>query len=113
TEHIDMADLQPMTDAQASEHVFWQYRYHRRKWRRLTGKPVWRFRRHVRSLSKDVEKEEDDTKVMALGIEDVGPLLSHKMTSVHTSMLEGKEPDAVLEKATEDEDIPVVVMDKL
>ena len=41
-----------MTDAQASEHVFWQYRYHRRKWRRLTGKPVRRFRRHVRYFVK-------------------------------------------------------------
>ena len=47
-----MSDLQPMTDRQASEHVFWQYRMHRRSWRRLTGKPVRRFRRHVRYFVK-------------------------------------------------------------
>ena len=47
-----MSDLQPLTDAQASEHVFWQYRTHRRRWRRLTGKPVRRFRRHVRYFVK-------------------------------------------------------------
>ena len=52
TEHIDMSDLRPMTDQQASEHVFWQYRMHRRRWRRLTGKPVRRFRRHVRHFVK-------------------------------------------------------------
>ena len=64
-------------------------------------------------LSKDVEKGEDDTKVMALGIEDDGPLSSHRMMSVHTLMPEEKEPDVVPENATEDEEIPVVVMDKL
>ena len=32
-----MADFQPMSDIQTSEHVFWRYRYHRRKWRCLTG----------------------------------------------------------------------------
>ena len=52
TAYIDMSDLQPLTDAQASEHVFWQYRTHRRRWRRLTGKPVRRFRRHVRYFVK-------------------------------------------------------------
>ena len=52
TEHIDMSDLQSMTDQHASEHVFWQYRVHRRRWRRLTGKPVRRFRRHVRYFVK-------------------------------------------------------------
>ncbi|MFM7987737.1 MAG: hypothetical protein ACKPKO_51340 [Candidatus Fonsibacter sp.] len=63
-------------------------------------------------LSNGAEKDEVDTKVMALDIEDDGHLLSHKMTSVHTSMLEGKEPGAVPEKATEGEEIPVVVMGK-
>ena len=52
TEHIDMSDIQRMTDQQASEHVFWQYRMHRRRWRRLIGKPVRRFRRHVRHFVK-------------------------------------------------------------
>ena len=56
TEHIDMSDLQPMTDQQASEHVFWQYRMHRRRWRRLTGKPVRRFRRHVRHFCQAKRK---------------------------------------------------------
>ena len=37
-----------MTYAQASEQVFWQRRTHCRRWRCLTGKPVQKFRRHVR-----------------------------------------------------------------
>ena len=52
TEFIDMTDLQPVTYEQASEHVFWQYRTHRRRWTRLTAKPARRFRRHVRYFVK-------------------------------------------------------------
>ena len=52
TEFIDMSDLQPMSDAQGFEHVFWQYRMHRRRWRRLTGRPVRIFRRSVRFFVK-------------------------------------------------------------
>ncbi len=47
-ESIDMSDLQAMDHAEASAHVFWQYRQAKRKWRRLTNKPVRRFRRMVR-----------------------------------------------------------------
>ena len=50
---------------------------------------------------KDAEKGEDDTKVMALGTEDDDPLSLHKMTTVHTPMLVGKEPDGGAGKAIE------------
>ena len=43
---IDMSDMNPMSDAHASEHVFWQYRTHRRQWRRLTGQLVLSIQRH-------------------------------------------------------------------
>eukprot|EP00969_Alexandrium_andersonii_P003079 133028-Alexandrium_andersonii.AAC.1 len=39
-----------MDDAEAAEHVFWQYRHHKRRWRRLTHKPARRFRRFVRKF---------------------------------------------------------------
>ena len=38
-EVIDMSDLYPLDDQQAAEHVFWQYRTFKRKWRRFTGNP--------------------------------------------------------------------------
>ena len=47
-ESIDMSDLHAMDHAEASAHVFWQYRQAKRKWRRLTNKPVRKFRRMVR-----------------------------------------------------------------
>ena len=51
-EEIDMSDLRDLNDRDAAEQVFWQYRHHRRKWRRFTGKPVRRFRRSVRRFTK-------------------------------------------------------------
>ena len=45
---IGISDIIPMSDAQASEHVFIQYRYYRRRWRRFTGKPVRMFRHGIR-----------------------------------------------------------------
>ena len=51
-EEIDMSDVLSMNDAEASEHVFLQYRRAKRRWRRMTQKPVRRFRRLDRRLSK-------------------------------------------------------------
>ena len=36
-----------MTQAQSAEHIFMQYRKARRTWRRFSGKPVRKFRRHM------------------------------------------------------------------
>ena len=44
-EEIDMSDLAGMDNAEASAHVYWQYRLHKRKWRRLHSKPTRKFRR--------------------------------------------------------------------
>ena len=47
-----MSDLQPLSEAEAAEHVFLQYRHYTRKWRRFRGKPVRSLRRHVRRFVK-------------------------------------------------------------
>eukprot|EP00969_Alexandrium_andersonii_P046842 2055540-Alexandrium_andersonii.AAC.1 len=39
-----------MDDAEAAEHVFWQHRRRKRRWRRLTHKPARCFRRFVRKF---------------------------------------------------------------
>lgn len=44
-EEIDVSDVLGMSEAQATEHVFWQYRMASRRWRRISQKPVRRFRR--------------------------------------------------------------------
>ena len=42
---LNMPDLSRLSDAEAAEQLFYQYRTARRTWRRFTGKPVRRFRR--------------------------------------------------------------------
>ena len=44
-EEIDMSDLNGLNQSEASAHAFWQYRLHKRKWRRLSNKPTRKFRR--------------------------------------------------------------------
>ena len=51
-EKIDMTDVAGLTQKQAEAKIFWQYREHKRKWRRFTNKPVRKFRRHVNRFKK-------------------------------------------------------------
>ena len=51
-EKIDMSDVAGLTNQQAGAKIFWQYREHKRKWRRFTNKPVRKFRRHVKRFKK-------------------------------------------------------------
>ena len=44
-EEIDMPDLSGLNHSEASAHVYWQYRLHKRKWRRLSSKLTRKFRR--------------------------------------------------------------------
>ena len=44
-EEIDMSDLNGLNQSEASAHAYWQYRLHKRKWRRLSSKPAREFRR--------------------------------------------------------------------
>ena len=44
-EEIDMSDLNGLDHSEASAHAYWQYRLHKRKWRRLSSKPTRKFRR--------------------------------------------------------------------
>ena len=44
-EEIDMSDLNGLNQSEASAHAYWQYRLHKRKWRRLSSKPTRKFRR--------------------------------------------------------------------
>ena len=44
-EEIDMSDLNGLDHGEASAHAYWQYRLHKRKWRRLSSKPTRKFRR--------------------------------------------------------------------
>ena len=48
TEEIDDPALQHMSQTEAAEHVYLQYRRAKRKWRRFTNKPVRRFRRVIK-----------------------------------------------------------------
>ena len=45
-------DVSRMTDAEASENLYWAYRRAKRNWRRFTGKPVRKFRRFVKRSFK-------------------------------------------------------------
>ena len=63
--------------------------------------------------SKDAEKAEAGTRVMALGTEDDGLLSSLKMTSEHISVPEAKEPEKAQEKDTEENAILGAETDKL
>ena len=56
SEDIDMSDVMPLKGAQASEHVFMQYGYYKRRWRRLTGKPVRMLRRGLRRFVRGRSK---------------------------------------------------------
>ena len=51
-EDIDMDDLYDMSDADAAEAVYLQYRRAKRKWRRFTGRPVRRFRRGFKKFAR-------------------------------------------------------------
>ena len=51
-EEMDMSDLHGMDDSAASEHCYWQYRQAKRRWRRLTNKPVRKFRRLTRKFRR-------------------------------------------------------------
>ena len=44
-EEIDVPDLNGLNQSEASAHAYWQYRLHKRKWRRLSSKPTRMFRR--------------------------------------------------------------------
>ena len=44
-EEIDTSDLNGLNQSEASAHAYWQYRLHKRKWRRLSSKPTRKFRR--------------------------------------------------------------------
>ena len=44
-EEIDMSGLNGLNQSKASAHAYWQYRLHKRKWRRLSSKPTRKFRR--------------------------------------------------------------------
>ena len=44
-EEIDMSDLNGVNRSEASAHAYWQYRLHKRKWRRLSSKPTRKFKR--------------------------------------------------------------------
>ena len=108
-----MSDLQPMSDAQASEHVFWQYRMHRRRWRRLTGIPVRRFRRSVRFLVK--RRGQCKGRHHGFGFGGHRGRRSYvviKMTYVPTLAPEGREQAVALEKGTVEHAIHAVAADK-
>ena len=51
-EEVDMSDLRGMTDHEASELVYWQYRTAKKRWRRLTQRPVRRFRRFAKRFHR-------------------------------------------------------------
>ena len=75
---------------------------HRRRWRRLTGKPVRRFRRHVRDFVKSVARAADATAADS-DLEDTvagGPTLAPEMTAGHTSEHEVKGRALELAKGT-------------
>ena len=57
-EQIDMSDVAGLTAKQAEAKIFWQYREHKRKWRRFTNKPVRKFRRHVKRFKKTRERKD-------------------------------------------------------
>ena len=63
--------------------------------------------------SKDVEKAEAGTRVMASGTEDDDHLSSLKMTSEHISVPEEKEPEKAQEKDTEENAILGAETEKL
>ena len=44
-EDTNMPDLSQLTNADAAETIYYQYRAAKRNWRRFTGRPVRRFRR--------------------------------------------------------------------
>ena len=100
-----------MYDAQASEHVFWQYRMHRRRWRRLTGKPVRIFRTSVRFFVK----RRGTGKGRHHGFGFVGHRGRRAYVVTHyvpTSAPEGREQAVALEKGTVENAIHAVVTDK-
>ena len=113
TAFTDMSDLQPMSDAQASEHLFRQYRMHRRRWRRLTGKPVRRFCRSYASLRNVVAKANDVIMDLDLVvIEAADHTWSLRMTYVLISAPEGRELAVALEKGTVGNAIHAAVTDR-
>ena len=51
-EELDMSDLRGMTDAEASEYIYWQYRTAKRRWRRVAQRPVRKFRRYAKRFRR-------------------------------------------------------------
>ena len=51
-DEIEMPDLSSMTDADAAEMIYLQYRKAKRTWRRFTGRPVRRFRRRFKKFMR-------------------------------------------------------------
>ena len=47
SEELPDPGVSQMSQAEAAEHIYMQYRKARRTWRRFTGKPVRKFRRHM------------------------------------------------------------------
>ena len=44
-EELDMSDLSGLNNGEASAHTYWQYRLHKRKRRRFSGKPARKLKR--------------------------------------------------------------------
>ena len=51
-EELPMPDTTYLSQAEAAEQIYTQYRRAKRTWRRFTGKPVRKFRRHFRHFRK-------------------------------------------------------------
>ena len=49
--------LENMTNAEAAEHIYMQYRRGKRLWRRFTGKPVRRFRRTLKRFKHQYARQ--------------------------------------------------------
>ena len=64
-----------MTEAQAAEHVYMEYRAAKKTWRRFTGKPVRHFRRTVKKAKKEAEKPNEEKEK-----EKVLDSIGHMMT---------------------------------
>ncbi len=47
-EPVDMGEFNRMSDQEAVEQAFLNYRFHKRRWRRMMGKPVRKFRRFAK-----------------------------------------------------------------
>ena len=55
-EEIDVSDLNGLNQSEASAHAYWQYRLHKRKWRRLSSKLTRKFGRIHKRFGTAKEK---------------------------------------------------------